>query len=80
MILMEKDVDEVVFFSLFPEENDIIKNIMKLVIENHFPNEGYVEDDTVSHAEHDAVKSPYWLQTPMKRPGRVTSTRETTKT
>ena len=42
---------------------------MKLVIENHFPNEGYVQDDAVSHAEHDAGQISVLAPNPYEKAG-----------
>ena len=80
IVLVKKDVDEIVFLRFFTEENDIIKNIVKLGIKNHFPNEGHIQDDAVNHTEQDTNQVAVLTPEADKRPGRVTSTSETTKT
>ncbi len=47
MILMEKNIDQVMFLCMFSHMNEVIVRIMKMTVKNHFPHKSCIENDCV---------------------------------
>ena len=46
-ILIEKDVNQIMFFRILSVVDHVIVNIMKMTVKNHFPRKGGVNNSTI---------------------------------
>ena len=46
-ILVEKDVNQIMFFRMLSVVDHVIVNIMKMTVKNHFPRKGGVNNGTI---------------------------------
>ena len=54
VVLIEKDIHEIMFLRFLAKKHNIIENIMKLRIKNHLAYESHIEDKGISQAEQRA--------------------------